>query len=79
MLDLVLKQEGFLIDSAYGKKKKKSLKHQNSNQHYDVFQKCGSPLSFLSSLLDILRLKKDIENRSTKYRSHVVIVLSRYY
>lgn len=65
MLDLVLKQEGFLIDTAYGKTKKKYLKHQNSNQDYDVFQKCRSPLSFLSSLLDILRLKKDIENRAS--------------
>lgn len=62
MLDLVLKQEDFLIDSTHGKKKKKTSKHQISDQHYDVIQ-CGRPLSFLSSLLDILQLKKDIENR----------------
>lgn len=64
VLDPILKQESLVIGSAYGKKKKKSDEHQKSNFHADVIYKGENALSFLSSLLDILLLKKDIANRS---------------
>ncbi|KAH9647920.1 hypothetical protein KPL70_025376 [Citrus sinensis] len=63
VLDPILKQESLVIGSAYGKKKKKSDEHQKSNFHADVIYKGENALSFLSSLLDILLLKKDIANR----------------
>lgn len=63
VLDPILKQESLVIGSAYGKKKKKSDEHQKSNFHADVMYKGENALSFLSSLLDILLLKKDIANR----------------
>lgn len=65
VLDLVLKKEGFLNKPAHGKKKKKSTSHLNSAQNNDATLRCGSVVSFLSSLLDIMRLKKDIENRAS--------------
>lgn len=63
VLDPILKQESLVIGSAYGKKKKKSDEHQKSNFHADAIYKGENALSFLSSLLDILLLKKDIANR----------------
>lgn len=66
VLDLVLKKEGFSNKPAHGKKKKKSTIHLNSAQNNDATLRCGSVVSFLSSLLDIMQLKKDIENRYVK-------------
>lgn len=65
VLDLVLKKEGFSNKPAHGKKKKKSTSHLISAQNSDATLRCGSVVSFLSSLLDIMRLKKDIENRAS--------------
>ncbi|GFY84406.1 ARM repeat superfamily protein [Actinidia rufa] len=58
MLHFVFEQEVCVIDSARGKKKKKQM-----NQSSETTGK--STLSFLSSLLDILLLKKDLENRTS--------------
>lgn len=63
ILDPILKRESLVIGSAYGKKKKKSDEHQKSNFHADVIYKGEDALSFVSSLFDILLLKKDIANR----------------
>lgn len=68
VLDPVLKQETLVIGSAYGKKKKKSGEYQKSNLHGDEIYKGENALSFLSSLLDILLLKKDMANRSVFVR-----------
>ena len=52
-----------MIGSVCGKKKRKAIKLHKSDLHNDVIQKDENALSFLSSLVDILLLKKDIENR----------------
>ncbi|KAK1577185.1 hypothetical protein Q3G72_019640 [Acer saccharum] len=61
----VLEQEGIVIGTACGKKKKKSIEHQKSNMHVDVYSKGENALTFLSSLLDILLIKKDIADRES--------------
>ncbi|KAK9059672.1 hypothetical protein SSX86_020376 [Deinandra increscens subsp. villosa] len=58
MLDFVLEKAVPLTNAPRGKKKKKVTTHS------DVGRKGCSKLVFLSSLLDILLLKKDIENRT---------------
>lgn len=64
MLNFILSQESLIISSAYGKKKKKLLERSRSNLPHNVICKGGDALSLLSSLLDVLLLKKDIANRS---------------
>ncbi|MBA0732095.1 hypothetical protein Gogos_016206 [Gossypium gossypioides] len=61
MLDLVFKEDPVAIVSADGKKKKKSA--ANPKPGYDLVFKGEQTLYFLSSLLDVLLLKKDISNR----------------
>lgn len=66
MLDFVV---GCIIGfsgSTPGKKKKKPVT-RDSDVHVDVFQQGENALSFLSSLLDVLILKKNIENRFVKW------------
>ncbi|KAF5959772.1 hypothetical protein HYC85_000981 [Camellia sinensis] len=58
MLDFVLEQEVGMIGFAQGKKKKKQMTHR-----FEITGK--NALSFMSSLLDILLLKKDLENRTS--------------
>ncbi|XWS47705.1 hypothetical protein CRYUN_Cryun13aG0007100 [Craigia yunnanensis] len=65
MLDLVLKEDPLVIGSAHGKKKKKSSENLKPGYHYDVVSKGEQTLYFLSSLLDVLLLKKDIANRQS--------------
>ncbi|XWS60132.1 hypothetical protein CRYUN_Cryun07bG0008200 [Craigia yunnanensis] len=65
MLDLVLIEDPLVIGSAYGKKKKKSAENLKPGYHYDVVSKGEHALCFLSSLLDVLLLKKDIANRQS--------------
>ncbi|CAK9135113.1 unnamed protein product [Ilex paraguariensis] len=65
MIDIVLERDGASIGSAQGKKKKKSIIHQKSNEHHGVNWRGKNALSFLSSLLDVLLLKKDIEKRTS--------------
>ncbi|PIA50335.1 hypothetical protein AQUCO_01300820v1 [Aquilegia coerulea] len=62
LLDLIMGQEGSSFGLSGGKKKKKSLK-EGVNLHPNLFCKWDSRISFLGSLLDVLLLKKDIENR----------------
>ncbi|KAF5456237.1 hypothetical protein F2P56_025738 [Juglans regia] len=65
MLNFILSQESLIISSAYGKKKKKLLERSRSNLPHNVICKGGDALSLLSSLLDVLLLKKDIVNRDS--------------
>ncbi|XVF08520.1 hypothetical protein REPUB_Repub07fG0010000 [Reevesia pubescens] len=64
MLDLILKEDTLAIGSAHGKKKKKSAENSKPGNDYDV-SKGEQALYFLSSLLDVLLLKKDIANRQS--------------
>ncbi|XP_071732709.1 uncharacterized protein At3g06530 isoform X2 [Rutidosis leptorrhynchoides] len=60
MLDFVTQKALILSGTPHGKKKKKAT----TELHNDAgFRRC-SKLTFFSSLLDILLLKKDIENRA---------------
>ncbi|KAL5569803.1 hypothetical protein UlMin_026378 [Ulmus minor] len=63
MLDHIFKSEGPVSASAYGKKKRKVNEQLKSNLPHDGMFKGKNSFSFLSSLLDILLLKKDIANR----------------
>lgn len=58
ILDFVFEQEVCIIGSPYGKKKKKHVSRLNQNSGTGK-----NALSFLSSILDILLLKKDLKNR----------------
>nr|XP_043631361.1 uncharacterized protein At3g06530 isoform X2 [Erigeron canadensis] len=64
MLDFVLEKVIPLASTPHGKKKKQATTHLKSELHNDVDHKRCSKLSFLSSLLDILLLKIDIQNRA---------------
>ncbi|XP_058207523.1 uncharacterized protein At3g06530 isoform X3 [Rhododendron vialii] len=61
ILDSVFEQEVCIIGSPYGKKKKKHMSHLNQNSG----RTGKNELSFLSSLLDFLLLKKDLKNRTS--------------
>ncbi|XP_052184980.1 uncharacterized protein At3g06530 [Diospyros lotus] len=61
MLDFALEEEVGRDGSAYGKKKKKHMTCLNQNS--EIMGR--NALYFVSSLLDILLLKKDIENRTS--------------
>lgn len=65
ILDLVFEQEVCIIGSPYGKKKKKHVSRLNQ----DSGTTGKNALSFLSSILDILLLKKDLKNRTSLIRS----------
>ncbi|XVE56436.1 hypothetical protein DITRI_Ditri04bG0009000 [Diplodiscus trichospermus] len=65
MLDLVLREDPLVIGSAHGKKKKKSAENLKPGYHYDVVSNGERALYSLSSLLDVLLLKKDIANRQS--------------
>ncbi|KAH7557345.1 hypothetical protein JRO89_XS11G0129200 [Xanthoceras sorbifolium] len=64
-LDPILEQEGLVIGTACGKRKKKSVEHQKSNLHVDAYSKGENALTSVISLLDILLLKKDIADRES--------------
>ncbi|KAK3026432.1 hypothetical protein RJ639_041444 [Escallonia herrerae] len=63
MLDIAMEQEACVTGTAYQRKKTKATVQWKSDIHHDVIRGGKNTLSFLSSLLDILLLKKDIENR----------------
>ncbi|RZC48060.1 hypothetical protein C5167_040997 [Papaver somniferum] len=63
LLKLILAKEGQLSLSSSGKKKKKQVKQLSDPLQHDLFYKEGSMVTFLSSLLDALLMKKTIENR----------------
>ncbi|KAG6781264.1 hypothetical protein POTOM_014155 [Populus tomentosa] len=62
-INFIFKQESRIGGSASGKKKRKSVVHQTSTLDGDVVCKVETALCLLSSLLDILILKKDIASR----------------
>ncbi|KAI3994953.1 hypothetical protein MKX01_038236 [Papaver californicum] len=63
LLKLILSKEGQLSLPSSGKKKKKQVKQLIDPLQHDLFYKEGSIVTFLSSLLDALLMKKTIENR----------------
>ncbi|KAK1419459.1 hypothetical protein QVD17_28628 [Tagetes erecta] len=64
MFEFVMEKGVPLTDTLHGKKQKKVSTYLKSDLHNDVGHRHYSKLSFLSSLLDILLLKKDVENRT---------------
>lgn len=62
-INFIFEQESRIGGSASGKKKRKSIVHQTSTLDGDVVCKVETALCLLSSLLDILILKKDIASR----------------
>ncbi|KAI4332818.1 hypothetical protein L6164_017696 [Bauhinia variegata] len=66
MLDLIFERESCIISSAYGKKKKKKklTMHQEADLPLDDICKRETSDYLLSSLLDVLLLRKDIKNRN---------------
>ncbi|KAL8224035.1 hypothetical protein R6Q57_019510 [Mikania cordata] len=64
MLDFVLEKSLPLSVTPHGKKKQKVTVYLKSELQNDVGHMRCSKLSFLSSLLDLLLLKRDIENRT---------------
>lgn len=62
-LDCMVNNRSCVTDSGYGKKKMKLTGHLKSNPSCDLIFKGENALSPLSSLLDVLLFKKDIENR----------------
>ena len=65
ILDLILKQESLVISSADERttKKQKLTIHQEAELHTNDICRRDNPVYILSSLLDVLLLKKDITNR----------------
>ncbi|KAI3978430.1 hypothetical protein MKX01_013228 [Papaver californicum] len=68
LLKLILAKEGQLSLSSSGKKKTKQVKQLSDPLQHDLFYKEGSIVTFLSSLLDALLMKKTIENRVSLIR-----------
>ncbi|OMO94842.1 hypothetical protein CCACVL1_05773 [Corchorus capsularis] len=62
MVELVLKEDQLITGSGHGKKKKKSAE-KSMPGYYNVVFKGEQALYFLSSLLDVLLLKKDMVDR----------------
>ncbi|XP_026411093.1 uncharacterized protein At3g06530-like [Papaver somniferum] len=60
LLDFILAQEVHITQSSTGRKR---LQHAGDDLQHDIFYKEGILDSFLSSLLDVLLLKKEVENR----------------
>lgn len=67
MLDHIFKSGSPMVDSVYGKKKRKLAENRKSYLLRDGIHLGENALSFLSSLLDILLLKKDIANRFSSF------------
>lgn len=63
MLGYMLKCEDFVGSLVDRKKKKKSIEYHTSSPPYDMICKKENAFSSLSSVLDILLLKKDMANR----------------
>ncbi|XP_050225155.1 uncharacterized protein At3g06530 isoform X2 [Mercurialis annua] len=64
-LDFILKKDTGKTGSSFGKKTKKAIAHQASSLELDVVCKGETALNLLSSLLEILVLKKDLANRGS--------------
>nr|XP_007142268.1 hypothetical protein PHAVU_008G266400g [Phaseolus vulgaris]ESW14262.1 hypothetical protein PHAVU_008G266400g [Phaseolus vulgaris] len=65
MLDLILAPKSFIVSSSNEKvvKKQKLFGHQNAEDPSNNICRRDNPVYILSSLLDVLLLKKDITNR----------------
>ncbi|MED6160063.1 hypothetical protein PIB30_047925 [Stylosanthes scabra] len=65
ILDLILQQESWIISSTHEKftKKKKLTKNKEEEVHTNDICRRDNPVNILSSLLDVLLLKKEITNR----------------
>jgi len=65
MLDLILGLESFIVSSSNEKvvKKQKLVGHQEAKDPSNNICRRDNPVYILSSLLDVLLLKKDITNR----------------
>ncbi|KAL3837868.1 hypothetical protein ACJIZ3_022459 [Penstemon smallii] len=61
VLDSILDQKAGSIGSAREKKQKKSVKRQNPNQNHNM----ENTISFMSAFLDVLLLKKNLDNRTS--------------
>lgn len=66
-LDHIFKSGSSVITSAYAKKKRKLTGNQKSNLPHVGIHLGENAISFLSSLLDVLLLKKDIVNRFASF------------
>lgn len=70
MVDYLLNSSSQVTASANGKKKIKLAENHKSNYTNDGVWSGESALSFLSSLLDVLLLKKDITDRYTTFHAN---------
>ncbi|KAK4480629.1 hypothetical protein RD792_013707 [Penstemon davidsonii] len=61
VLDSILDQKAGSIGSAHEKKQTKSVKRQNPNQNHHM----ENTISFMSAFLDVLRMKKNLDNRTS--------------
>lgn len=71
ILDHILKPDILVLGTISGKKKKKSV---DTDLLVDVYSKGENALTFLSSLLDILLLKKNIANRFVIEYVHLILI-----
>lgn len=75
MLDYVFKSGVCILPSAQGKTKKMKLAgRENPNSAADRTFKRERTLSFLSSLLDILLLKKDLDDRFATFSVQLLVL-----
>ncbi|KAL8520276.1 hypothetical protein ACS0TY_010994 [Phlomoides rotata] len=65
VLDSILDQKTYSVVPRHGKKQKKSANHQDPDQFNDATQNRETMLALLSALLDVLLMKKDIDNRTS--------------
>ncbi|KAL0452592.1 UNVERIFIED_CONTAM: hypothetical protein Slati_1237300 [Sesamum latifolium] len=65
VLDSILDQKIYSIGSSHGKKQKKSVKLQDPDQSNDATLNRESTLSMLTAFLDVLLMKKNIDNRTS--------------
>ncbi|KAI3471008.1 hypothetical protein Pfo_027671 [Paulownia fortunei] len=65
VLDSILDLKTCSVGSAHGKKQKKSVKRQDPYQCNDATENRENTLSLLSAFLDVLLMKKNIDNRTS--------------
>lgn len=70
MVDYLLYSSSQVTAPASGNKKKKLAENHKSNYTNDGVWRGESAVSFLSSLLDILLLKRDIADRYTTFHAN---------
>ncbi|GER49927.1 ARM repeat superfamily protein [Striga asiatica] len=65
VLDSILNQRTWLVGLVHGKKQRRSAKHQDPCPYSNATQGRESTLSLLSAFLEVLLMKKDIDNRTS--------------